>query len=75
VGDAVADDLAIPDTRCKHLPHVLGPLTATVNGLHDTLVPGGRARRTARAFRRRERELERLRRQYAVTHELVDDAA
>lgn len=75
VGDGVADDLAIPDTRCKHLPHVLAPLTATANGLHDTLVPRGRARRTARAFRRRERELERLRRQYAVTHELVDDAA
>ncbi len=75
VGDAVADDLAIPDTWLKHLPKVVGPLTALVNGAHDTLVPGGKARRTTRAFRTRVEEMERLRTEYAVTHELVDDAA
>ena len=75
VGDAVADDLAIPDTWLKHLPKVAGPLTALANGAHDTLVPGGKNRRTARAFRTRVEEMERLRTEYAVTHELVDDAA
>ena len=73
VGDALADDLAIPDTRRKHLPKVVGPLTALANGAHDTLVPGGKSRRTARAFRKRVDEMERLRTEYAVTHELVDD--
>ncbi len=75
VGDEVADDLAIPDTWLKHLPKLSGPLTAAANGAHDRLVPGGRSRRTARAFRRRVVEMERLRREYAVTHDLVDDAA
>ncbi|MBN1529204.1 MAG: DUF2236 domain-containing protein [Thermoleophilaceae bacterium] len=75
VGDRVADDLAIADTWLKHLPRVVGPLTALVNGAHDTLVPGGRSRRTARAFRRRADEMDRLRAAYGVEHELVDDAA
>ena len=75
VGDAVADGLAIPDTWLKHLPKLVGPLTALVNGAHDTLVPGGKARRTTRAFRTRVAEMERLRTEYAVTHELVDDEA
>ena len=75
VGDALADDLAIPDTRWKHLPRVLGPLTATAYRLHDLLVPSGKARRTARAIRSRTEDLERLRAHYSVTHELVDDTA
>lgn len=73
-GDAVADDLAIPDTRWKHLPRLVAPLTAGLNAAHDALVPGGRARRTARAFRTREKELARLRATYGVGHALVDDA-
>ncbi|HUC00382.1 MAG TPA: oxygenase MpaB family protein [Solirubrobacterales bacterium] len=75
VGAAVADDLAIPDSRWKHLPQVLGPLTAAGYRAHDSLVPGGRKRRTARAFRNRDRELARLRTEYSVDHEMVDDAA
>jgi len=75
VGEAVADDLGIPDTRWKHLPRVLAPLHAVAYGAHDTLVPDGRARRAARAFRLRDEELRRLRARYGVDHEMVDDAA
>lgn len=75
VGDAVADDLGVPDTLWKHLPRVVGPLTVALNGAHDRLVPRGRDRRTARAFRTRVTEMERLRRTYAVDHGLVDEAA
>jgi hypothetical protein len=73
VGDAIADDLAVPDTPWKHLPRVLGPLTAVGYAAHDRLVPDGKARRTERALRRQPEELARLRKQYAVGHELVDD--
>lgn len=75
VGGAVADDLGIPDTPWKHLPRVVAPLTAALNGAHDRLIPGGRDRRTARAFRTRASEMQRLRRTYDVDHALVDDAA
>ena len=75
VGDAVADDLAIPDTWCKRLPLVVGPVTAFAYGAIDTLVPHGKERRTARASRTRIKELERLRREYAVAHQLVDESA
>jgi hypothetical protein len=75
VGDAVADDLAIPDTWCKRLPLLIGPVTALAYGTIDTLVPHGKERRTARASRTRIKELERLRKDYAVSHQLVDDAA
>ena len=74
IGDAVADDLGIPDTRLKHLPTAIGPLSALANAAHDKLVPGGRARRTVRAFRRRVLEMDRLRKAYAVEHDLVDAA-
>jgi hypothetical protein len=75
VGDAVANDLAIPDTWCKRLPLVVGPVTAFAYGAIDTLVPRGKERRTARASRTRIKELERLRKEYAVAHQLVDDSA
>ncbi|WP_445150596.1 oxygenase MpaB family protein [Baekduia sp. Peel2402] len=75
VGDAIANDLGIPDTRWKHLPRLVAPLTYTLNGAHDRLIPGGRDRRTARAFRTRASEMERLRKTYNVGHDLVDDAA
>ncbi|WP_354698039.1 hypothetical protein DSM112329_03701 [Paraconexibacter sp. AEG42_29] len=75
VGDAIADDLAVPDTPWKHAPRLLGPLTALGYAAHDGLIPGGRARRTGRALRRQPVELARLRRTYAVDHELVDDVA
>jgi hypothetical protein len=74
VGDAAADALAIPDTPLKHLPRVSGPLRAVAFGAHDRLIPGGKARRTTRGFRHRDRELTRLRADYGIEHELVDDA-
>jgi hypothetical protein len=75
VGDAVANDLAIPDTWCKRLPLLVGPVTAFAYGAIDTLVPRGKERRTARASRTRIKEFERLRKDYAVAHQLVDDTA
>ena len=73
IGEAAADDLAIPHTWCKHLPRLLAPLTATAYRAHDILVPNGKSRRTARAYRTQARTLERLRKNHAVTHELADD--
>ena len=73
IGDAAADDLAIPDRWWKHLPRVIGPLTAAAYLAHDTLVPHGKNRRATRAYRTRAEMLERLRKNHAVTHELVDD--
>jgi hypothetical protein len=75
VGERVADQLEIPDTRWKHLPRLLGPLTAGAYATHDALVPGGKSRRTRRAVHHREVELRRMRQKYGVDHELVDDAA
>ncbi len=75
VGDAVADDLEIPDTWCKRLPLLIGPMTAFAYRAIDTLVPRGQEWRTARACRTRVQELERLRSEYGVAHELVDDTA
>lgn len=74
VGDAAADALAIPDTPWKHLPAVSAPLTRVANAVHDALVPGGAEVRTRRAFERRTVEMARLRKQYGIAHELVDDA-
>ncbi len=73
IGDKAADDLAIPDTWCKHLPRVFGPLTATAYQAHDSLFPDGKNRRTIRGYRTQAKTLERLRNDHAVRHELVDD--
>lgn len=75
VGDRIADQLALPRTRWEHLPRVLGPLAAAGYATHDRLVPNGRSRRTARAFRRRAKEETRMRRKYGLSHDLVDAAA
>ncbi len=75
VGDRVADQLALPRSRWQHLPRLLGPLAAAGYATHDRLVPNGRSRRTARAFRRRAEEETRMRRKYGLTHDLVDAAA
>ncbi len=72
-GDVLADRLAIPETPWKHLPRLTGPLTSALNALHDA-VPGGAARRTERAFRRRDADLVELRRRYGIDHDLVDEA-
>jgi hypothetical protein len=73
VGEAQADALALRDTRLKHVPRVLGPVALALYTLFD-LIPGMRARRTARAFQRRDDELARLRTTYGVQHDLVDTA-
>jgi hypothetical protein len=75
VGDRVADQLRIPDTRWKHLPRLIGPVTAFRYAAHDTLVPAGKERRTRRAIRWRGAEMNRMRKKYGVDHDLVDAAA
>lgn len=71
VGETVADQLAIPDTRWKYLPRVSGPLTAAGYAAHDALVPDGKERRTRRALRFRQRELARMKKKFGV-EDLVD---
>ncbi len=75
IGEAVADQLAIPRTRWQYLPRLVGPPIAAAYAAHDALVPGGRSRRTARAYRRRAAEVRRMRRKYDVVQELVDETA
>jgi hypothetical protein len=75
VGDAIADDLAIPQTHWRYLPHLLRPAVALGYAAYDRLVPDGKSRRTARALQYRTKELTRLQAHYAVAHELVDDVA
>lgn len=71
VGESVADQLGIPDTRWKHLPRVSGPLTAAGYAAHDALVPDGKQRRTRHALRWRRKELARMRKKFGV-EDLVD---
>jgi hypothetical protein len=71
VGEEVADQLGIPDTRWKHLPRVTGPLTAAGYAAHDAVVPDGKERRTRRARRWRRAELERMKAKFEVD-DLVD---
>lgn len=66
---------AADDTGCKRLPLVVAPVTALAYAAIDTLVPRAKERRSARASRTRVKELERLRKEYAVAHQLVDDSA
>jgi len=73
VGEDQADALRLPDTRLKHVPSVLGPVALAGYTLFD-LIPGMKARRTARAFRVRDAQLTRLREEYGVGHDLVDAA-
>ena len=74
VGDPAADALGIPDTPLKHLPRVISPIAASAYGAFDRLVPNGKERRTARAYRVRALRFEELRAAYGVGHQLVDDA-
>jgi hypothetical protein len=74
VGEAVADQLGIPDTRWRHLPRVSGPLTAAGYAAHDALLPDGKGRRTRRALRWRRKELARMRKKFEV-EDLVDGTA
>ncbi|WP_460798353.1 oxygenase MpaB family protein [Nocardioides pacificus] len=71
IGDPIADELAIPDTRLKHVVRVAGPVLAAVNGALDR---SARLReiRTRRGLAFREKQEARLRGRYGVTHDLVD---
>jgi hypothetical protein len=73
IGDAAADALGLPQTRFKHLPRVTAPIRIAAFAAHDRLVPGGKARRTARGFSHRAAELERMRAEHGMHHNLVDE--
>ena len=71
VGDTLADELGIEESRFKHAVPALGHVTASVyGGWH--LLPGGRSRRTARGRRYSSEQEQRLRAKYAMVHDLVD---
>ncbi len=71
LGDEIADELAVPDTRVKHLVRVVGPVLGLVNAGLDRLrwtLP----LRTALGKRYRVKQDARLRSRYGVQHDLVD---
>jgi hypothetical protein len=73
LGDQIAGELAIPDTRLKNVIRRVGPVLAAVNGMLDR-TPGMLPLRTAAGERYRIRQDARLRSRYAVRHDLVDQA-
>lgn len=73
VGDPLADELGIGESRFKYAVPALGHLTAAVYGGQERL-PGGRSRRVARGRRYRSEQERRLRAKYAMVHDLVDAA-
>ena len=73
LGDQIAGELAIPDTRLKHVIRIVGPVLAGINRVLDR-TPGMLSLRTAMGERYRIRQDARLRERYAVRHDLVDAA-
>lgn len=73
LGDQIADELAIPDTRLKHVIRVAGPVLAGINRAIDR-IPGTLPVRTAMGERYRISQDARLRARYSVRHDLVDAA-
>lgn len=73
IGDAAADELHIPDGRLKHVIRRIGPALALA-GHGRVLLAGGSERLTRRAYRSRDDEMARMRTNYRVTHDLVDNA-
>jgi hypothetical protein len=73
IGDQIADELGIPDTKFKHVIRRVGPVLGVVNGALDRMpwTLGPRARRGERYQVEQE---ERLRTKYAVQHDLVDES-
>lgn len=71
LGDVLADELGIPDTRARHLIRRLGPVLGAVNARLDQ-VPATLGPRTRRGERYRLAQDRRLRAKYAVDHDLVD---
>jgi hypothetical protein len=73
IGDTAADELHIPDGPLKHVVGRMGPALALAGRGHVVLA-GGPDRLTRRAYRARDEEMGRMRTNYRVTHDLVDNA-
>lgn len=73
LGDQIADELAIPDTRLKHVIRRVGAVLAGINGAIDR-IPFTLPMRTAMGERYRIKQDIRLRTRYSVHHDLVDVA-
>jgi hypothetical protein len=73
LGDQIAGELAIPDTRLKFAIRGFAPVLGAVNRLLDR-TPGMLQLRTDRGERYRITQDARLRARYAVRHDLVDAA-
>ncbi len=73
LGDQIAEELAIPDTRLKNAIRRVGPVLAEINRLIDR-TPGMLPLRTTMGERYRIKQDARLRARYAVRHDLVDEA-
>ena len=71
VGDDLADELGIDESRFKHVVPALGHVTAAVYGAQERR-PGGKERRVERGRRYRAEQEQRLRAKYAMVHDLVD---
>ena len=71
VGDGLADELGIDESRFKHVVPALGHLTAAVYGAQERR-PGGKDRRVERGRRYRSEQEQRLRTKYSMSHDLVD---
>ncbi len=71
VGDPLADELGIHESRFKHAVPALGHVTAAAYGAVQRR-PGGKARRVERGRRYRAEQEQRLREKYSMTHDLVD---
>ncbi len=71
VGDELADELGIRESRVKHAVPALGHVTAAAYGAVQRR-PGGKDRRVARGRRYRQQQEQRLREKYSMTHDLVD---
>ncbi|WP_439030404.1 oxygenase MpaB family protein [Gordonia terrae] len=75
IGDADADALGIPDGPLKHVLGRVGPILATAGSAQRRL--RGERRNRARieaAYRARDAEMRRMRRDYRMSHDLVDTA-
>ena len=73
LGNQIADELAIPDTRLKSLVRGVGHVLAGTNRVVDR-IPGTLPLRTAMGERYRIKQDARLRARYSVRHDLVDAA-
>ena len=71
VGDELADELGIRESRFKHAVPALGHVTAAAYGAVQRR-PGGKDRRVAQGRRYRQQQEQRLREKYSMTHDLVD---